>query len=53
MLNKLQTLKLRLGDLLFQKYQDNQIKIKDHFKLVRGKTPPTKISEYYENGSLS
>jgi len=41
---------LLLGDLLFQKYKDGQIKIKDHFKLVRGKTPPTKNPQYYENG---
>nr|CAG8498164.1 11304_t:CDS:10 [Entrophospora candida] len=40
------------SDLLFAKYKDSQIKIKDHFKLVRGKTPPTKNPEYYENGTL-
>ncbi|MCE8159093.1 MAG: restriction endonuclease subunit S [Candidatus Moeniiplasma glomeromycotorum] len=30
---------LELGDLLFLKYQDSQIKIKDHFKLIAGKSP--------------
>ena len=44
---------LPLGDLLFQKYKDSQIKIKDHFRLTCGKTPPTKNPEYYENGNLS
>jgi hypothetical protein len=43
---------LELGDLLFLKYKDTKIKIKDHFKLVRGKTPPTKNPEYYENGTI-
>jgi len=43
---------LPLGDLLFQKHKDSQIKIKDHFKLVRGKTPPTKNPEYYQNGTI-
>ena len=43
---------LKLGDLLFQKYKDSQIKIKDHFRLVRGKTPPTKNPEYYQNGTI-
>ena len=43
---------LELGDLYFKKYQDSQIKIKDYFQLVRGKTPPTKNPEYYENGNL-
>ncbi|CAI2161852.1 14256_t:CDS:10 [Funneliformis geosporum] len=47
-----QTLFFSLGDLFFQKYQDSQIIIKDHFKLVRGKTPPTKNPEYYENGTI-
>ncbi|CAG8679660.1 46129_t:CDS:2, partial [Gigaspora margarita] len=46
------TLFLPLGDLLFEKYKDSQIKIKDHFKLVRGKTPPTKNPEYYEKGTI-
>jgi len=43
---------LEYADLLFLKYKDSQIKIKDHFKLVRGKTPPTKNPEYYENGTI-
>jgi len=43
---------LELGDLLFQKYKNSQIKIKDHFQLVRGKTPPTKNPEYYQNGTI-
>ncbi|CAH1755737.1 9165_t:CDS:1 [Entrophospora sp. SA101] len=43
---------LELGDLLFMKYKDSQIKIKDHFQLIRGKTPPTKNPEYYEKGSI-
>lgn len=41
-----------LADLLFQKYKDSQIRIKDHFQLVRGKTPSTKNPEYYENGNI-
>src|SRR5437762_14362928 len=43
---------LELGDLLFLKYRDSQIKIKDHFQLIRGKTPPTKNPEYYQNGTI-
>ncbi|CAI2186291.1 2571_t:CDS:2, partial [Funneliformis geosporum] len=43
---------LEIGDLLFQKYKDSQIKIKDRFKLVRGKTPPTTNKEYYQNGTI-
>lgn len=43
---------LPLGDLLFQKYKDSQIRIKDHFKLVRGKTPAPKTPGYYENGTI-
>lgn len=41
---------LELGDLLFLKYQDSEIKIKEHFRLIRGKTPPTKNPHYYQNG---
>lgn len=43
---------LKIGDLLFQKYKDSQIKIKDHFKIITGKTPSTKNPEYYENGTI-
>ena len=43
---------LEYADLLFLKYKDSQIKIKDHFKLIRGKTPPTDNKEYYENGTI-
>ncbi|CAG8513241.1 876_t:CDS:2, partial [Racocetra persica] len=32
---------LELGDLLFLKYKDSEIRIEDEFKLVRGKTPPS------------
>src|SRR5829696_1792029 len=51
-MDKLSLKLLEYGDCLFQKYQDSQIKIKDHFKLVRGKTPPTKNPEYYQNGTI-
>ncbi|KLL04847.1 MAG: type I restriction endonuclease subunit S [Mycoplasmataceae bacterium RV_VA103A] len=43
---------LEYADLLFLKYRDSEIKIKDYFKLVRGKTPSTKNPEYYENGTI-
>ncbi|CFW92687.1 Putative Type-1 restriction enzyme (methylase) [endosymbiont DhMRE of Dentiscutata heterogama] len=43
---------LEYADLLFLKYRDSEIKIKDYFKLVRGKTPSTKNKEYYENGTI-
>lgn len=43
---------LELGDLFFLKYRDSQIKIKDHFQLIRGKTPPTDNPEYCENGDI-
>jgi len=46
------TLFLPLGDLLFQKHKDSQIKIKDYFTLKCGKTPFTKNLEYYENGTI-
>src|SRR5436190_17557602 len=51
LLNIIKTI-LEYVDLLFLKYKNTQIKIKDHFKLVRGKTPPTKNPEYYENGTI-
>ena len=38
--------------MLFLKYKDSQIKIKDHFQLIRGKTPPTNNPEYYQNGTI-
>src|SRR5438045_4028897 len=41
-----------LGDLLFQKYKDSQIRIKDYFNLMRGNTPLTKNPEYYEKGTI-
>ena len=31
------TLFLPLGDLLFQKYKDSQIRVKEHFKLITNK----------------
>jgi hypothetical protein len=37
---------LEIGDLLFLKYQDSEIKVGDEFQLIRGKTPATKIKEY-------
>lgn len=43
---------LQVGDLIFQKYQDSEIKLKDHFQLIRGKTPPTYNPNYYENGLI-
>ena len=43
---------LEYGDCLFLKYKDSQIKIKDHFQLIRGKTPPTNNKEYYEKGTI-
>lgn len=43
---------VKLGDLYFKKFMDSQIRIKDHFKLVRGKTPATNNKEYYENGTI-
>ena len=43
---------LQAGDLIFQKYQDSEIKIKEHFQLIRGKTPSTNNLNYYENGLI-
>jgi hypothetical protein len=42
---------LSLGDLLFAKYVDSKIKVKEHFNLMCGKTPPTNNSNYYQNGT--
>jgi hypothetical protein len=50
--NYLQQKLLYLGDLLFAKYQDSKIKVKDYFNLVRGKTPPTERLEYYHHGTI-
>jgi len=43
---------LPLGDLFFCKYQDSQIKVKDHFHLTIGQTPSTKNPKYYEKGTI-
>ncbi|RHZ37158.1 restriction endonuclease subunit S [endosymbiont GvMRE of Glomus versiforme] len=52
--NVLRTIKVTLewAKHRFLKYKDSEIKIKDKFKLVAGKTPSTKIKEYYENGTI-
>src|ERR1043166_415395 len=51
LLNIIKTV-LEYADHLFLKYQDSQIKIKDHFQLIRGKTPPTNNKEYYKKGTI-
>jgi restriction endonuclease S subunit len=51
-LQKIVQLYLSIGDLLFQKHIDSKIKIKDEFKLIAGKTPPTKKNEYFQNGKI-
>ncbi|RHZ36417.1 asparagine--tRNA ligase [endosymbiont GvMRE of Glomus versiforme] len=40
---------LEIGDLLFLKYRDSEIRIKDKFKLVAGKTPPSSSSPLQKN----